>query len=309
MGSASRSTEYLNAFKVLKKCYQPVSPLDDRTVLEHLLFACCLEDAHYEAAEEAYAAAVHTFFDFNEMRVTTIAELSEVMANLPDPPAASNRLKRVLQSIFEESYSFDLEAHRKKNLGPTVNWLRKIDGTTSFTVSYVVQSALDGHSIPIDSGALNVFRILGLISEKEYAGGVAPGLERAIAKAKGIELGSLLHQFGADFTANPYSPAVHKTLLQISPDAKERLPKRRAAKQKKAEAEKPSRKKADKSKPPEKGKQKKAGTKAKTSGRKTTSGSASGLSDKKAAAERTPAKPAKNRKKTASEGLSKRKPR
>ena len=33
-----------------------------------------------------------------------------------------------------------------------------------------------------------------------------PGLERAIAKSKGVEFGSLLHQFGADFSANPYSP-------------------------------------------------------------------------------------------------------
>ena len=309
MASASRSTQYVNVFRVLKKCYQPVRPLDDRTVLEHLLFACCLEDAHYEAAEEAFAAAVHTFFDFNEMRVTTIAELSEVMANLPDPPAASNRLKRVLQSIFEGSYSFDLEAYRKKNLGPTVKWLQKVDGTTSFTVSYVVQSALSGHSIPVDSGALSIFRIVDLISEKEYAGGVAPGLERAIAKAKGIELGSLLHQLGADFTVNPYSPAVCKTILQINPDAKERLPKRRAAKEEKAKVEKPSQKKAAKSKPPVKGKKKKAGTKAKTGARKTASRPASSSSDKKTAAEKTPAKPAKKRKKTASEGLSKRKPR
>lgn len=308
MGSASRSTEYVNAFKVLKKCYQPVCPLDDRTVLEHLLFACCLEDAHYEAAEEAFAAAVHTFFDFNEMRVTTIAELSEVMANLPDPPAASNRLKRVLQSVFEESYSFDLEAYRKKNLGPTVKWLKKVDGTTGFAVSYVVQSALGGHSIPVDSGASSIFRILGVISEKEYAAGVAPGLERAIPKAKGIEFGSLLHQLAADFTANPYSPAVRKAILQINPDAKEQLPKRRAAKQEKAKAEKPSQKKVAKSKPPVKEK-KKAETKAKTGERKKASRPASSSSGKTTATEKTPAKPAKKRKKTASEGLSKRKPR
>ena len=64
----------------------------DRTVMEHLLFACCLEDARYEAAEEAFAALKHTFFDWNEVRVTSISELSEVMACLPDPRAAAPEL-------------------------------------------------------------------------------------------------------------------------------------------------------------------------------------------------------------------------
>ena len=55
-------------------------------------------------------------------------------------------------------------------------------------------------------------------------------MERAIPKNKGVEFGSELHQLGADFTANPYAPALQQILLQIDPDCKERLPKRRAAK-------------------------------------------------------------------------------
>ena len=117
-------------------------------MLEHLLFACCLEDARYEAAEEAFAALVHTFFDWNEIRVTSLSELAEVMAGLPDPRAAANRVKRVLHGIFEATYAFDLEDTRKKNLGPTIKWLEKLDGTTRFIVAYVVQSALGGHPSP-----------------------------------------------------------------------------------------------------------------------------------------------------------------
>ena len=65
----------------------------DRSVLEHLMFACCLEDAGYDAAEEAFAALEHTFSDWNEVRVTSLSELSEVMARLPDPRAAGSRIK------------------------------------------------------------------------------------------------------------------------------------------------------------------------------------------------------------------------
>ncbi len=228
MASASRTRQFAEVHKVLKRHYKPVKPDPQRPVLEHLLLACCLEDAHYEPAEEAFAALVHTFFDWNEIRVTSIRELSEVMAGLPDPRAAANRLKRVLQGLVEATYSFDLEDRRKTNLGPTIKWLKKLDGTTGFSVAYVVQSALGGHAIPLDAGALTVLRLVDLISERDVDAGLAPGLERAISKAKGIEFGSMLHQLGADFTANPYSPPLRSILLEINPQAAERLPKRRA---------------------------------------------------------------------------------
>lgn len=230
MASASRSAQFVHVHKVLKKHYKPVAPDPRRPVLEHLLLGCCLEDAHYAAADEAFAALVHGFFDWNEVRVTSIRELCEVMAGLPAPQAAAGRLKRVLQSIFEASYSFDLEELRKKNLGPTVKWLETLDGTTAFTIAYVTQAALGGHAIPVDTSTLRALHAVDLVTAEDVAAGIVPGLERAISKAKGIEFGSLLHQLGADFTANPYAANVRKTLLEINPDAADRLPKRRAAK-------------------------------------------------------------------------------
>ncbi len=229
MAASSRSAQYNNLWKVLKKHYRPMLPPAERPVLETLLFGCCLENARYEAAEEAFAALVHSFFDFNEVRVSSVRELSEVMARLPDPGAAAARVKRILQEIFEATYSFDLEDVRKQNLGPAVERLEKLGGTTKFSVAYTVQAALGGHSIPVDSGTLQALHVVELVDGEDMSTEVVPGLERAIPKNKGAEFGSLLHQLGADFVANPYAPALHEILLQINPDAKARLPKRRAA--------------------------------------------------------------------------------
>jgi hypothetical protein len=66
------------------------------------------------------------------------------------------------------------------------------------------------------------------VTDKDAAAGVVPGLERAVAKSKGIEFGSLLHELGAQFSANPYSAAVRDILLSIEPQCQGRLPKRRA---------------------------------------------------------------------------------
>jgi endonuclease-3 len=234
MAASSRTSQFTKLHKILKKHYQPVAPDDNRSVFEQLIFACCLENARADHAESAYAALIDpttgNFFDWNEVRVSTVRELSEAMADLPDPPAAANRVKRVLQSIFESTYSFDLEDLRKQNLGPAVEHLKKLDGTTNFTVAYVTQTALGGHAIPVDAGTLQALSILGLVTEEDVRNETVPGLDRAIPKNKGPEFASLLHQLGADVFANPHSPAVHKILLEIDPEARQRLPKRSSRK-------------------------------------------------------------------------------
>ncbi len=234
MAASNRSTLLNRAHKVLKKHYKPVSIPADRPVLEQSLFGCCLENASYEAAEQAYAALEHNFFDWNEVRVSSVKELAEAMQGLPDPAAAAGNVKRILQSVFESTYSFELESLRKLTLGQAVAKLKALDGTTQFGIAFVTQTALGGHAIPIDRGAAESMAIVGVVSDGEREGGIIPGVERAIAKNKGQEFGSLLHQLSADFVANCYSPKLHKILLEISANAKERLPKRPAKKKRKA---------------------------------------------------------------------------
>jgi endonuclease III len=316
MTAVSRSAQFAKLQKALRKHYKPVAPSAARSVIEHLLFACCLEDAHYDAAEEAFATLVHTFFDWNEVRVTSISELSEVMARLPDPRAAANRIKRVLHAVFEATFAFDLDDQRKKNLGPTVAWFEKLDGSTPFVVSYVVQAALGGHSIPIDTGTMAVLRLLDLVTEQDAAAHVVPGLERAIAKSKGAEFGSLLHELGADYSANPYSATLRGILQQIDPECMSRLPKRRVERAQRKAAEPP----------PEKPAKEEAAAQGKAAAKKKQAASPAPQAEpppepakkktppqtpttKPTAAEKAPPPAPAAKKRPASEGLAKRKPR
>jgi endonuclease-3 len=226
MSTPNRAALLTKIHKSLKKHYKPAASHAEQPLLEALLFACCLENTHLETAEKVFQTIKTSFFDWNEVRVTTVKELSEVMAPLPDPVAAATHLKGILQSVFESEYSFDLEALKKQNIGQAVKRLQKAEGVTPFIVAYGTQTALGGHSIPLDRGALGALVVLGAASESEAASGNVTGLERAIPKSKGQEFGALLHELGADFTANPFSPALRDLLLSISPDAKDRFPKR-----------------------------------------------------------------------------------
>ena len=183
MPPSNRANLITKTHKVLAKHFKPVTPVE-RTVLEHLLYACCLEDARYEVADECFARLQESFFDWNEVRVTTVGELSEIMRGLPDPVRSANLLKQTLHAVFEAIYEFDLEPLKKQNLGVAVKQLEQYRGTNPFSVAYVVQQALAGHAIPVCQGSLNVMYIIGATTEDELRKGIVPGLERAIPKIK-----------------------------------------------------------------------------------------------------------------------------
>lgn len=225
--SASNRAEIVNKIhRVLKKHGKPYAPPAERPVLEHLLYACCLENAKHESADEAFAKLQQMYFDWNEVRVTSTTELAETMTALPDPNDAASRLKRCLQSVFEANYSFDMEAIKKQNIGKTQADLEKYVGMTPFVIAYLTQNALGGHAIPVNRGVLELLQVLEVVSAKDAASGHVPGLERTIPKNKGVEFASLLHDFGVDFALSMNSTKVKTILAEIDPTAKDRLPKR-----------------------------------------------------------------------------------
>ena len=226
MSTTNRATLLTKTHKVLKRTYKH-SPLKGEPVLlDSLLFAACLENARHDAALKAYDTLKRAFFDWNEIRVSTVKELAEVISDLPDANDAATRVKGILQSVFESDYSFDLEHLKKQNLGVAVKRLQKLQGGTPFVVAYATQSALGGHAIPVDKGTLGALFVIGVINESEAEAGNVPGMERAIPKSKGQEFGALLHELGADFFHNPFSTNLRELLLSIAPDARERFPKR-----------------------------------------------------------------------------------
>jgi hypothetical protein len=226
MSTPSRSDLITKTFRVLKKKFKRRPTPSGRTVLEHLLYACCLENATPAQADEAFGKLQTLYFDWNEVRVTTISELTDVMGKISDAPNAARRLRYCLHHVFESHYSFEIDDLKKLTIGKAIKQLKSYQGITPFVISYVVQKGLEGHTIPLNNGALRAFTILGIVSEKDAKKNRVPGLERAIGKNKGIEFGELVHQLGVTMESSPYGKVIQEILLGINPDIRERLPKR-----------------------------------------------------------------------------------
>lgn len=225
MATKNRGTRLTKLVSSLKKHFKPIQPAE-RPLFESALYACLLENSTHDAAEEAIRHLESSYFDWNEVRVSTRKELAKAFKSLNDPEETADRLKRSLQSIFESVYAFDLEDFKKQNLGQSIKQFTSFDGVTPFVVAYITQNGLSGHAIALNKGALIAFHVFDLISDAEFKKGVVPGLERAVPKNTAVAAGSLIHQLGVEVGRNPYSPAVRKLLLAIDPTCKDRLPKR-----------------------------------------------------------------------------------
>jgi hypothetical protein len=212
--------------KALRAQYKPVTPNTSRPMLEQVLYACCLENAPYDVAEKALGRLLQGYFDLNEVRVTTVVELAETLHDLPDPSRAALALRRVLQSVFESSYAFTLENAKKHSIAHGIKTLEHLHGATPFVVHFVASTALGGHFIPLDQGAIAALYLAGIVSQDEYDSGKVAGLDRFVAKKAGVEFASLLHQFGVDVLGNLHGTTVKKVLQAVNPAAKDRFPKR-----------------------------------------------------------------------------------
>ncbi len=228
---SNRAAKYEQLYKSLKKHFKPLPEVGERTVLEHLIYACCLEDARADQADEAFAKLQQAYFDWNEVRVTTVIELGEALNSLPNPTQAGHRIKRCLQSLFEARYQYDIEDMKKANLGKATDELTAWKGVSPFILNYVSQHALGGHAIPADTMTLDCLVQAEIITEAEADKKSLPGIERAITKTKGGEFASLLHQFAVEFHQNAKSPSALSVFkdLGVTPKAKPKMPEKPVA--------------------------------------------------------------------------------
>ena len=301
MSKKNRGDKIQLLHKVVTKHFTPVSASEEYSVLEHLLYACCLENAEYDQAEEAFLRLRESFFDWNEIRVTTVSELSETLHNLPDPRAAAVRVKQNLQGLFESRYSFDLDDMLKMNQGKAVKELESIPTMTKFVLGYVVQNALAGHSIPVSKSIMDILQATEIVSEAEAAKGLAPGLERTVPKTKGSAFASCLHQLALAHANSPNSKNTKAIMKEAGAVVKKPEPK-------KAPKAKPAKSAAKEAKTAPAAKTTTKAPKAKTSTTKAASKAAKPKAAKKAP-KKAKAKAAPKSKPKAAKKTTKRKPR
>src|SRR5262249_49912321 len=138
---------------------------DSGHVLEEFVYGLCRENATREQADRAFANLQERFFDWNEVRVSSLRALEEAFAGLSDLAGRAQRLVSFLQEVFETTFSFDLDDLLKKGLKQAAKQLSRYQAHNEYVGAWVVQRSLGGHAIPVDVPTLRCAARLGLVED------------------------------------------------------------------------------------------------------------------------------------------------
>lgn len=263
----------------MKKKYGGRLPKENRPVLETLLFSACLEDVSHEDAEAAYERVLSTFFDLNEVRVSSVTEIQDAMGDVEDADWKAMRLRDALQYTFETYFEFDLEQLKRKTLDAALKELEAVTHLTPFMRFYTVQHALGAHVLPIDAKINGMLIWLGLAESDSTPEQSSEDLKSAVKKADGPLLCYLLKCTATDQKLqwafedgpdeeeelDPFDAASRLAALIKNPKPKaKKAPAKTAAKKATKTAKKSTKKKATESKAVTKKKPAKSAAKKKT---------------------------------------------
>jgi endonuclease III len=184
-------------FTALKKQYGEQDNPSERPLLEQMIYALLREGSTRTEADKAFDRLLKTFFDWNEIRVSSPHEIEEVLAGLPHPSAKAQRVISLLQEVFESTFSYDLEGMAKKGVKQAAKQIGRYQSANDYTVAWVTQQSLGGHAIPVDAPVLRTAHRLGLIDDDSSVEAARSSLEHQVPKARGpqfVEYLSLLAQ-------------------------------------------------------------------------------------------------------------------
>jgi endonuclease-3 len=220
MATQSKSQLLNEVHTLLKKRYKPKADRGNGqlSVLEAVIYGLCHEGTTREQANQALSRFKDGFFDWNEVRVSSIEEIQGTLAGLSDTEARGQKIRRFLRQLFERTYGFSLEAQTKKSLKDAIKSLQEYEALCSdYVLATVIQQALKGHAIPVDEPARRVFERLGVADAETDSPTLRAALERHVPKNRGLEFMELIEELAHD-TCVPGEPdCPHCDLRKICP--------------------------------------------------------------------------------------------
>ena len=168
---------------LLKKRYKDAVPQISRRVLETVIYGICLEDSSPADADACYGRIETVFHDLNEVRVSSISELTDVFHGQADPEWRALRVRSIIQYVFEKNFEFDFEGLRRKTLDLANKQLQRIKELSPFVRGFTLQAVLGSHVVPVDRRMCHAAVWLGLLDPAATPQTASDSLKSVIRKS------------------------------------------------------------------------------------------------------------------------------
>ena len=146
----------------------------------------CLSSVTTETkARSAFNKLANNYVDFNELRVSRVEEVTEVLGReFPQAKEISSKITRLLKQIYSELDSLDMSDMCNGSKREAKAFLQRLEDATPYVVSRVMLQSVQAHAFPVHEQMLKMLRKEEVVSAEAKEADVQGFLERQISANK-----------------------------------------------------------------------------------------------------------------------------
>lgn len=184
--SKEYSAKIARLFRYLKQRHAKVKkPVYDNAI-NSLIFAAIRENCSQTATKPLMRKLEKYFVDFNELRVSKIEEIMEVLGSTDDDfHKAADTMKITLDSIFGKYNALDLSGLKDMGKKLAKKELEELE-ISRFALNYCFVTFFGGHAIPLTEKMVEYLRSEELVYPDSTIEQIEGFLERQITAANGF---------------------------------------------------------------------------------------------------------------------------
>ena len=182
-------------YRGLKRAHSKVEKTTYDDPIEALIYGVVSEQLNDSAAQRAMKGFRSTFVDWNDLRVSRVEEIVEVLReDSTTSRATAATLTAVLRSIFDAYHDLSLEPLKKMGKRPAKKTIEDLEGVDHFAVSYCMLTALQGHAIPLTARMAEYLRYNDIVAPEADTHEIEGFLTRQVSAKDAYEFYQLLRR-------------------------------------------------------------------------------------------------------------------
>jgi endonuclease III len=182
-------------YRELKRAYPGVERTVHEDPVEALICGIISEKMSESAAQRAFREVTRAFVDWNDLRVSRVEEVVEVLGrNTGSSRATALALTAALRGIFDEHHRISLENLKKLGKRPARQGLEKIEGISRFVINYCLLTSLEAHAVPLTQDMADYLKRNGIIDANADEEDIEGFLTRQVPAKNAYEFYALLRR-------------------------------------------------------------------------------------------------------------------
>jgi len=207
--------------KLQRKHGTPHRPIR-RTITEYIILELAQEFAPEQTAARILSRLNREFSDWNEVRVSSLDEVSEAIGRYTYSRQLGRSLKDVLQRCFDEFHDLELSFAEDSSMERMKSSLLKLGVSTTTIGSAMLDWAEDG-DLPITTDLSRVLQRLGFVENHASPAAARRRLDELVTEASKYSAYRLLHEHGSKICISRGFDCKPCSLKSICPRGKKEL--------------------------------------------------------------------------------------